>query len=88
MYVHVCMCLYKYVHMCAWLCALCVDIHVLMCVRACMCAHMHVLVHAWVVHVCAEVAGVSARPTAGVSQELTGSLADLALTKRVMLAGK
>lgn len=80
MYVHMCMCLYKYVHMCAWLCALCVDIHVLMCVHVCMCAHMHVLVHAWVVHVCAEVAGVS--------QELTGSLADLALTKRVMLANE
>lgn len=74
--------------MCAWLCALCVDIHVPMCVRVCMCAHMHVLVHAWVVHVCAEVAGVSARPTAGVSQELTGSLTDLALTKRAMLAGQ
>ena len=53
-----------------------------------MCAHTYVLVHAWVVHVCEEVAGVSARSTTGVSQELTGSLTDLELTKWVMLAGQ
>ena len=58
------------------------------CVCTCMCAHTYVLVHAWVVHVCEEAAGVSARSTTGVSQELTGSLTDLELTKWVMLAGQ
>lgn len=51
-----------------------------LCMCACMRAHMYVLVHAWVVHVCVEVASVS--------QELTGSLTDLELTKWVMLAGQ